>query len=218
MSRKMLVMVGVLLTAAIVAPALSPAETGLTKGVKLGLNMANVTGSDAATSPYGPANGQTKSARYGLAAGLFVGIGLPVLPVEFEIQGLYSMKGVKYEWGVNSDTYKLDYLDIPVLVKYVLPLPGPVKPCLFAGPSMGILLSADREEVRGSTTTTTTFKDNVNSTDIGLVLGVGVGLPLGISVDVRYAMGLTKIGKDTPGYTAAKTYNGVLSLMVGKSF
>jgi len=213
MRRKMTVIVGVLVAAAVVAPGLSPAEAGLSKGIRVGLNMANFTGSDADPSP-----SVTKSSRTGYAAGLFAGIGLPALPLGFEIEALYSMKGAVYEWGTNSSTAKLAYLDIPVLVKLdILPV-GPVKVGVFAGPSLGILLSAEREEELGSTSRTTDIKDDMNSSDMGAVVGVGVSLPMGLSVDVRYSMGLSKLEKDVAGIPALKRYNGVISAMAGLSF
>jgi len=218
MSRKISGAAAIVVAAAVLAPGLSSAEAGLSKGVKVGLNMATATGADADAKTVTGNSGATKGSVTGIAAGLFAGIGLPVLPLSFEIEALYSMKGAKYEWGGNSSTTKLAYLDIPVLVKLdILPL-GPVKVGVFAGPSMGILMSAKNELKLGSDTSSTDIKDSLNSSDLGLVVGVGVGLPMGLSADVRYSMGLSKLAKDVSGVTTPERKNGVISLMVGKSF
>ncbi|MEK7476373.1 MAG: porin family protein [Candidatus Coatesbacteria bacterium] len=212
MGRKMGVMVGLLLAAAMVAPGLANAEAGFTKGVKVGLNLATATGSDAA-----PAAGETKGMRIGLAAGLFGAFGLPAAPIAIQVEALYSMKGVKYSAGSDSFTLQLDYLDIPVLVKYDV-APAPTKISIFAGPSLGILLGAKSAYDFGGTTGSVDIKDQVASTDLGLVFGVAVGLPGGISIDVRYDMGLSSLDKPVAGATAAKIYNGVIAAAVGYAF
>jgi hypothetical protein len=113
--------------------AYSFAQVGL--GIKGGLNIANVSGTDV------PPGSKTLT---GFAAGGYLEISLPLL---FTIQPeiLYSQKGFTYDenvFGTNVKvTAKLNYLEIPVLVKYSFPVPV-VKPSLYAGPAMGILLGA----------------------------------------------------------------------------
>ena len=189
MSRK-LTLVSVLLAVAVVAPGLAPADSGMTKGIKVGVNLATASGSDAT-----PPAGVTKSMRVGLALGGFVGIGAGPLTIQPEV--LYSMKGVVYKatfFGITgTSTEQLNYLDIPILVKYDL-APAPTKISIYAGPSLGILLSANEKfEVTGLGSTTADIKDSVNSTDIGIVVGAGVGLAGGISIDARYQVGLSSV-------------------------
>jgi hypothetical protein len=181
--------------------AYSFAQIGL--GIKGGVNFANVSGTDA------PPNAKTLT---GFAAGGYLEISLPLL---FTIQPeiLYSQKGTTYDqsiFGTNVKvTAKLNYLEIPVLVKYSFPVPV-VKPSLYAGPAMGILLSAKAKAEAAGQSQEEDIKSQTTSTDFGLVVGASANIAI-ITVDVRYTLGLTTI--DKTGST--KGYNRVFSIMVG---
>ena len=181
--------------------AYSIAQIGL--GIKGGVNFANVGGSDA---PPGA------KALTGFAAGGYIEISLPLL---FTIQPeiLYSQKGTTYDqsmFGTNfTITAKLNYLEIPVLVKYSFPVPV-VKPTLYAGPAIGILLSAKGKVEALGQSQEEDIKDQTASTDFGLVVGASAHIAI-ITVDVRYTLGLTTIDKNG----STKGYNRVFGIMVG---
>ncbi len=185
----------------ILCAGLSSAQVGI--GIKGGVNFANVGGADAAP------NSKT---LIGFAAGGYLEISLPVL---FTIQPevLYSQKGFIADENISGTNVKvtgsLNYLEIPVLVKFSLPVPV-VKPSLYAGPAMGILLSAKAKAEASGQSSETDIKDQITSTDWGLVVGASANIAI-ITVDIRYTLGLATIDKTS----TTKAYNRVFSLMVG---
>jgi len=91
----------VLTVGLILAATAAQAAGNVRAGLKAGVNLAKVTGSDA-----GDAQNLT-----GLVGGGFVGIKLSSLVVQPEL--LFSMKGTK----VNTEKIELSYIELPVLLK-----------------------------------------------------------------------------------------------------
>lgn len=173
-------------------------------GIKGGVNFANTGGVDALAG---------SKALTGFAAGGYLEFNVPFL---FTIQPevLYSQKGFTAEQNVLGYDVKatghFNYLEIPVLLKFSLPVPI-VKPSLYAGPAMGILLSAkEKAEVTGLATQESDVKDSTASTDWGFVIGASANIAV-ITVDIRYTMGVATLDKS--GQT--KVFNRVFSIMVG---
>lgn len=147
--------------------------------------------------------------------GGYVTISLPML---FTIQPeiLYTTKGNIYEQNLSllgqpvatKQTITNSYIEIPVLVKYSLPVPV-INPSLYVGPAVGFLASAKSKfEETGAQTTESDFKSFVTNTDFGLAFGASAHV-LVADLDVRYTMGLKSTAKLTP----AKIYNRVFSIM-----
>ena len=167
-------------------------------GVRFGYNAATLSTDEEGFDP---------KTRHGLVVGLF-----GVLPVNemFAIQPefLYSQQGAKVEDGSDKATFKIDYVQIPVLGRVRLGAASPAY--LLVGPSFGFRTRAETE-FNGQTES---FKDDVESTDVGLVTGVSVNAGRWV-VDGRYTWGLRNIDKsDDPG----NTKNRVLSLSAGIRF
>jgi len=185
---------------------------GLSVGPKLGVNYADVTGSDA----------KDNKAKIGVAIGGVLAYSFSDL-ISVQPELLYTMKGNLDE---DDKAINLNYLEIPILAKFSF-LTGDVRPIAFIGPAVGILLSADYDGKTEVSTPGGTIKmtDLVNSTDIGIVLGAGAEIgklgPGKLTADVRYEMGLTTIASDkwknSKGDTA-DIKNSVISLMVGYLF
>lgn len=186
----------------------SCANAQMSFGIKGGLNIATVGGADVSS---------IVKSRTGFSVGGYLGLSLPFLfTVQPEV--LYSTKGFIMEQSFSvsgqSYTYKstntYSYLEIPVLVKYSLPVPV-VNPSLYAGPEVGILLTAKSKfEGTGSPTVDSDVKSAVTSTDYGVVFGASAHI-LVADFDLRYVLGL----KSTDGVNQAKMYNRVWSVMVG---
>jgi len=185
------------------------------KGIKAGVNIAGHTGDDT---------DDNHESRTAFVGGGFLTYALtPALAIQPEL--LYSMKGYKWEEEGWKETGKFDYLEIPVLLKYMIPMDGVVQPNLFAGVAPAFLLSAEVEVDYDETmlamlhaTETVDVKDEAKSIDFGLVFGGGVDLALGegsLMFDVRYTMGLTSID-DTDDDWDIK--NKAITLMVGYGF
>ncbi len=153
--------------------ATSAFAQGLSFGVKGGVNYATLSGDDVEDAEW----------KLGFAAGAVAAFDvMDMLVIQPEV--LYSMKGAESE----GESFDLTYIDIPVLLKYAIPMEGMVAPNLFVGPLLGILLSADAagEDV----------KDQLKSMDYGVVFGAGVDFDLGtgkVTIDARYNLGLASI-------------------------
>jgi len=172
-------------------------------GVKVGMSLANLSGDDI----------DGTSSKIGLAAGGFAGFGIGPLTIQPEV--LYVQKGAQGE--DNSDVkLKLDYLEIPVLFKgYFMGPQAKVRPCIYAGPAVGILLSAKYDD--GSDADAVDVKDGYKSTDFGVAMGAGIDIQ-GFTLDVRYTLGLTKLPDTGDSDVDVDEKNGAFMVLVGYSF
>jgi len=199
--RFIITLLGIAIVFATTTAFAQDVPTGLTgKGFKAGLNLANVTGGDAPDET---------SMRLGFAFGGFITYSFSDL---FAVQPelFYTMKGFKYDLAGETYNFKADYIEIPVLAKVLLSGGGNFKPNFYAGPSFAFLLSAKDEDQD--------VKDQMKSTDFGLVGGAGADFLMGtgkITFDVRYDLGLTST--DDSGFDA-DVKNSAISFFVGYGF
>lgn len=176
--------------------ATSAFAQGISFGVKGGVNYVTISGDDAGDAESKLAFGG------GVVAALDV---MDMLVIQPEV--LYSMKGADYE---PDGCVSLTYIEIPVLLKYAIPMEGMITPNLFVGPSLGILLSAEADDVD--------IKDDTKSMDYGVVFGAGVDFDMGtgkVTIDARYNLGLASI--DDSG-AEADVKNSGISAFVGYLF
>jgi hypothetical protein len=188
---------------------------GIEKGVKAGINLASLRGEFADIAD--------PKVRTGFVGGAFVAFGFaPDLAVQ--VEALYSQKGAKFE-GVLVDAggnprgsfdtiVKVNYLEVPVLLRGTLLRGAPVQPVYFVGPTAGINL--------GGTVETEDFNDvdlkDLKGVDLGLALGAGAAFKLGrqkVTAEFRYTTGFADI-YDLSGNAAS--VNSVYSFMVGVAF
>lgn len=122
-----------------------------------------------------------------------------------QIEALYAMKGMK-SLGVNSSGYamfKLDYIEIPVMLRGDLPLSGSFKPFAFTGPALDIKVHCWSDVVANGTTVlsescsqSSSGIQKFNNPDVGWVMGGGAGFDFHnrrISFEARYEVGLRPI-------------------------
>ncbi|MCX7834700.1 MAG: PorT family protein [bacterium] len=156
-------------------------------GVKLGVNLANVS-VDPAPS------GIDYKTRTGFGFGGIVNYSInEKMDVRTEI--LYLMKGTKVEAGSVSNEWKVDNLVVAPFYTYTLAQwdckinPGHDAKFFFqAGPEIGIKMQA--KDKNGNNLT------NWNSSEVALNIGAGLAIPVGpghLIPDVRYSMGLTNL-------------------------
>ena len=145
---------------------------GLDFGVKLGFNFANVDGIEDFEQ------------RTGLSAGFFAGARLGD-KLGLQIDALYSQQGAEVGQTYSDivQDFNLDYISIPVVVKYYIT----ENLNIHAGPQMGILLN-DETSVVGQ------VFDNIGTDSLDWLgtLGLGLDLPLGLRAEARYSFGLKK--------------------------
>ncbi len=117
----------------------------------------------------------------------------PKLSIQTEI--LYAQKGTKFSLLGGEIKWKLDYIEIPILVKQRVSTAGNVKPVFFAGPAIAILTSAKRISSSAGTDEEEDIKEEFESTDIGLAVGAGIDWLMGTSgilvMDLRFTVSLT---------------------------
>ena len=158
-------------------------------GVKAGLNIANVGGSDADNLFE-----TSLDSRTGFNAGLFFMYQFNNL---FAIQpeAYYTMKGASTDLMGATLTLKLDYVEIPVLFKVVIPTAGTnLRPSLFVGPAIAFNTAAKVKGEYEGQSAEADIDSFVTSTDFSLIFGGGLGFMVGnneVGVDVRYSLGLT---------------------------
>ena len=173
---------------------------GMSLGVLGGVNLANVSADSL----------QDNESRLGVAVGIF--FDMPIAPsISLQPQLLYVTQGTKLEALGLDAGMKMGYLDLPVLAKYNIPLMGPLTPSLFVGPYIGFNLSADaylEDE-------TEDIKDDVASTDYGLMLGGGLDMSVGdgeLIFDARYILGMANINGDSSDDEVIKN-SGIMFLL-----
>jgi hypothetical protein len=183
-------------------------------GIKGGINLATFRGddskgilnpSDLGIAGIAPIQMDPKS-KLGFVAGISYKVDL-ILGLSLQPEVLYVQKGAIYEppplslaayhTGASMNikqTMKLDYVEIPVLVKFTLPIP---------------ILSPYPQPPSEETN----IKDSMNKSDLSLQIGAGVTLFI-LEIDARFVMGLSKLDKNG----TAKVYNKGIVLTAGLRF
>ena len=152
---------------------------GLSLGFKGGLNLANWTGDDI----------DENKIKLCFGGGVFMNYPLTE-SISLQPELLFMMKGTKADDDDIDAGYRMTYIDIPILAKFAVPTEGAFTPCFFAGPFIALNLSAEMymedEDMD--------IKDDIKSTDFGLMFGGGFDYAMGegyLTFDARYALGLT---------------------------
>jgi hypothetical protein len=177
-------------------------------GVKGGINVANVE-FDA-----GGSGAPTFDWRTGLVAGGFV-TWRAASWLELQPEVLFSSKGASLEEEGISSRLILDYVEVPVLLRFTGPVSGSTKFYVAGGPYFAARARAKTRTEFGGSTEEIDIKDDIESTDLGVV--IAGGLELGAIVfDGRYTLGLSDIDADTSDDLKVK--NRCISLTVGFKF
>lgn len=163
-------------------------------GPKLGVNLANYTGSLVTTD----------RTLAGIQVGGLVEIQIiDLLSIQPEL--LYSVKGANFDTG--KEVY--NYVDVPIMAK-IHPIEG-----LYGelGPQVGVLLSAVGK-ANDANIANSTFTQQIKTVDFALAFGAGYRIPdLGLGFGVRYAAGLSNFPKNNN-----RVKHGVFQLYTTWSF
>jgi hypothetical protein len=203
-------------------------------GIKGGINLANFLGDDK-SHDLGNNMKLDPTNRHGLAGGISYRIGL-IAGLAIQPEVMYIQKGAVYEENISQGIYtindkttdKIDYIDIPVLVKFNFPIPV-FSPYIEGGVSYGILLSAKEKSERSSNvpgmasrSDEIDFKDGVTKNDLSWIVGVGFDLFI-LDINARYIIGTKRLYKDDSETTtidenAIRVYNSGILLTAGFRF
>ncbi len=155
-------------------------------------------------------------------------------------QLIYAKRGDRFFLRETSNdtastyTYivRLNYIDIPVLLRFTPPLHRNLNPYIIAGPSIAIAVSGDVETrlaqrtLEGETITEAHTLDrldiyNVADIQLGLVVGIGLDIQIGrygFLVEGRYSGYLNNAFSDISGYDELPEGQEALAHSDGEAF
>jgi hypothetical protein len=190
---------------ALVGAASAASAQGMEIGVKGGLSLAEFSGGDNAFD-------DAEGSRKGLVAGAFLAFPLGG-PLSLQPEALFAQKGSAYDFSDLDTTVKLDYVEVPLLLKARFGVG--IRPYVFAGPYVGFRLEATADSDAGEDgLSQSDLEEQTKGTDFGLVGGAGVEVGVFL-VEARYARGLAGIATDD---IDDDIDNAVWSLLVGLRF
>ena len=141
---------------------------------------------------------------------------IPMFGLQPEV--LYSMKGASGTTQSVSYTFSLNYIEIPVLLKFYIPLaPGsPISANLYAGPDFAFNVASSVETTFNGQTTTTDESNITKGFDFNIMFGGGIGFNVGptvLGVELRYSLGTGTAAND-----GTDVKNGVFALLASVTF
>ena len=155
-------------------------------GAKLGANIssASIGGGDFSANSFTSIHG-----------GLFTLLKIGNIGIQPEL--LFSRQGTELSISTSPDPiqYKFSYLNVPILIKFYLPLGINFQ----GGPQIGFLqdteIKGDTANVMKTFNVIKKFLDN----DFAIALGLGWDAPFGLQFNIRYVIGLTDIVDEQGG-------------------
>ncbi len=164
-------------------------------GIKGGLNYATLNNID--NVEYKP----------GILIGGFAKFNVPASPMSIQPEVLYAQYGSNIE---DSDaSFKLNYIQVPVLLKFSFPAPG-ATPNVYFGPYANFLLNSEIANDNGSFN----LEENTKNSTFGVIIGAAVDVSK-FQLGVRYSAGLTNVADDN---FSDEAKNGAFAVTVGVSF
>jgi hypothetical protein len=206
--------VTVVIVLAVATFLVTPAHAGLAFGVKGGVSISQVQADLFDTNN-----------RTGFVGGVYGAFDLtPAIGIQPEL--LFVRKGAKLfssdvtiggiHLGEESLTLDVDYVEIPLLLRFSVPAAPPLDLRLLAGPVASI--KADEKLSAGGLIDYSYSSDEIKSADFGVAVGAAVAVHSGnlaLVGEGRYTLGLTNVS-DLPFGGDVK--NGSIYLMAGLEF
>ena len=156
-----------------------PAKAGVNFGIKGGYNITNFSLSNLSDNV-------AKDNQQGFFIGPSLKIGIPVLPIGFEVAALYDQRDAK----ADGTTISQKSINIPVNVRYELGL-GDMAGIYFAvGPQFGFNIG-DKTFSFKNVSNDYKLKDS----NLSLNLGAGVRLVKHVEIGFNYNIALGKTGE-----------------------
>jgi hypothetical protein len=180
------------------------AQVAVTGGVKGGVNLADV--SFDPEDPGFPCCGM----KAGGVFGAFVNVGTPT--VSFQPELLYSMKGAKGSDAAEDARIKVNFVEIPLLLRADPMSENQVHPFVTIGPAVSFRTSAKFEDPSGQEED---LEDTTKSTDFGMIFGGGIAAGPA-TIELRYDLGLRDLNDDPT--EDLKVKSRTLSILFGISF
>jgi len=177
--------------ACLLMPAGLRAQTPIDIGAFAGLNSSKLKLSRDLTP------GESIDSRVGVALGGFVSVDLGSL-FAIQAEAAWTQKGADLVGGGTTLAIKLEYVEVPLLLRLQLPLP--ISPFIYAGPALSFKTRC-RVEING---TSLDCDDplaqlSLKSTDVSGILGAGVRFG-NLIVSLQYDRSFSDL-RDAPGAT-----------------
>lgn len=170
-------------------------------------------------SKFGGSAAANPKLQYGFGVGGFLTLHLTRnLALQPELQ--YTLKGSRFSVDSTRTSVILGYLQIPVLLKFIIPAsePNRLSPHFYGGIAGSLRTDCRLNVKSGNNSVSQTCSNQPEpppkTWDASAVVGAGANFSW-IFVDIRFDLGLTRIGA-TPGQEDVK--NRTLYLMVGTAF
>lgn len=169
-------------------PVYRPMTTDVYYGLRVGLDVSTVNSDDQYL------DGGT--AKTGLNVGMVVGFQLaPTSPVYLETGLSYMEKGGEGRFQGNKFTYGLDYLEVPLVMKYFLDVDRHFSVQPFLGGFLGVGVGGKIKDFGMRKAYSSYDKEGFQRFDAGLRLGCGVQYEF-LYAEVGYDVGLANISQD----------------------
>ncbi len=182
------------------APATAAGQTPVDIGAFAGLNSSKLKLSRDLQP------GESLESRLGFVGGGFVAVDLGAL-FAIQAEAAWTQKGADLVAGGSTAAIKLNYIEIPVLLRLQLPLP--ISPFVYAGPAISFKTRC-KVEISGTELDCDDQLVNlgIKSTDVSGVLGAGVKFG-NIIVSLQYDRSFSNI-RDSSSTTELKneTWSG----------
>ena len=153
-----------------------PAKAGINFGIKGGYNITNFSFSEDVIA---------KDNQQGFFIGPSLKIGIPVLPIGFEIAALYDQRDAKLE----GEKISQKSINIPINVRYELGLGDMAGIYVAAGPQFGF----DIGDKSFSFDDVADYK--LKDSNLSLNLGAGIRLVSHLEIGFNYNIALGKTGE-----------------------
>jgi hypothetical protein len=199
--------------------AMVPVTTAFGQGVGLGFKVG-LNGANVSLDP-----DEDTSIRLGLVGG---GVLSFMVHDAFAIQleALYSQKGADVDdIDGGSGTLAVDYFEVPLLAKVMVPTGGNVRPVFFVGPAVAFEISCSiSAEAMGVSVDVDCDASGLDGglerkkTDFGILGGAGLEVdagPVVVTFEGRYNFGLTNLDDSgDPGFSIkSRTFSILAGLL-----
>lgn len=109
---------------------------------------------------------------------------------------IYSQQGCKVTSTSNKGTYKLDYINIPLLLNLYLNEEIVLKFGLQASKCVNAKMDVDTSKYGVKGSMGIDMQDGVNDWYLSLPIGLSFSTESGVTLDLRYNLGLSEVEKD----------------------
>ena len=184
----------------------SLSESSLYYGLRIGMNVSTLTGDIDQVADV--------SSKVGLNLGGVVGLRVSDSTPLFLESGLYfSMRGAKKD----DNSVALNYLEIPILMKYGIQATDEIAVLPYLGPTFGFGIGG-KWKTAGKGSVNSFASDRFLRPDVGLKLGCGVEYNK-LYAELGYQFGITNIADWKKNATDdASVHNGAFFVNIGVNF